>query len=307
MDKQFSVRVSSEKIVGEILDDLQRSMNRAAVLFKTKEQAMSELFIPMGNEAAERAGLAEQVKPQEAEERFVLVEQVKPQEAEDGERVPQDLLKITGRNWIETIREIHANPSIKINVGDYMYIRVDVPSCTIDDVEFETLTFAGKAVCVDLIAASSDHPYPVFQFEDIVMWNKILSFMDKEPGCFKGSVLNRYLNTKFVEAFYGAQDVFMPNLDSDKISIPTATEVFGTHDEFFNSCNYLYTAHARQFEFYKKKTNCVKKYDGVVYSWWTRTVSGSKDLYFRVDTDGAFGTGEPRCNLGVSPIFCIQR
>jgi hypothetical protein len=287
-----SVPIRAHKLVSEILGDLEGAMQRAAHFFKNGDEAMYGLFTPMALMAIQNAGLE---SPKMANR-----EGGQYDTPYRGER--RDLLAITQTdNWVDAIQKIHKGHSTglyqpKVKPGDYIRIPVKVPTCEINDLEFEKLDVDAEAVVADVIDGRV-----IFQFEEVLFFSAINN-EDTNKGGFDSSDLSSYLNDPFMTVFAQIKDCMVKNKHERYITLPTKFEVFGEGDNKDGNWKDGY-----QLELFKKIKNRIRVKDNDTQWWWLSTpYAASAANFCYVLHIGLTGNYDASAVGGCAPAFCIS-
>jgi hypothetical protein len=288
---ELSVPERAHELVSEILGDLEKSMRRAANLFKSGEEVYNSLFNPMALMAIDHAGL----EPPKIMDRR---EDVRSYMLYQGEH--RDLLVLTqSDNWVIAIQKIHRrgpyNPFM-VKVGDYINIPVTVPEYEINGMQFEKLDIMAEAVVADVIDGKV-----IFQFEK-ALFSSAINKSETTAGGFPASNLSIYLNEVFITIFNRVKEYMMLNNYGKLITLPTKYEVFGAGK--VGDVNW--TKEPVQLEYFKDVKNRIRVKDNDTVWWWLSSVfAGSAAAFCNSDSGGAASHYSASSVGGCAPAFCV--
>jgi hypothetical protein len=185
-----------------------------------------------------------------------------------------------------------------LSIGDFILASFDVPAASHKGVDFDALHIQNAKV--HIIEIKKDKI--VFNFDEVIFRSGI-NAKDKNTGGFRESALAEYLNAEFLDALK-ISDLLSPNNDGNKISLPTAFEVFGNEDYWEPVCNFAKGAY--QLDFFKGIKNRIKVQDNDTTWWWLSSPSASSAADFcGCDGGGDGGSSSASAVGGVAPVFCV--
>ncbi|GHV89900.1 hypothetical protein AGMMS50268_04030 [Spirochaetia bacterium] len=293
---ELAVPVRAQKLVSEILGDLESSMQRAAHFFKSGEEAYDHLFMPMALMAIHRAGL-------DSPKLAVRRGDVQYDTPYRGER--RDLLAVTQTDyWIDAIQKIRSSHITgyynglnfyDIKPGDYLRIPIKVPPCETNGLKFGKLDTVAEAVVADVI-----NDKIIFQFEEILFFSAI-NRENTSKGGFQNSDLSIYLNDSFMSVFGRVKEFMVPNKYGKLITLPTKYEIFGEGDDENGNWNDGY-----QLEYFKKIKNRIRTFENDTRCSWTSTPAGATTFAYVGLIGVANYNVASYTEGGVAPAFCIS-
>jgi len=298
-----------EKLVAEttesIFSGFSKSVSRVAALFETPDDALDKFIIPELQVALKHAIPILKVGD------TTLLNKGTP--VYNGEiRNLSYLLGQSGNilSFEETIKAVYSRANMNnanFLSGDYVLVSAEVPAVTIDGYKFDAVSIKDAR----LVVMGSLTDAVLFNFEDILLRAPI-EYKGRNEGGFSKSLLAKYLNEHFLEYLFGeVKQYLLPNKDGLKVSLPTRTEVFGSHEEYPDDTNW--TKYNVRHSYFKKCVNRVKvEHDDPDNTWffWTSTpYSGtSYNAFIVVDNGGSVGSIYV-CGTGggVSPVICVAK
>ena len=213
-----------------------------------------------------------------------------------------DLVRFLGaedwRHAFSLVQEvIRADSSSALNVGDFIWVKFDVPATERQGVKFKSLSVNAKVIIVE-----ADSSKVIFGFDEILFLSPI-NTRDKNDGGFSAAPLAEYLHNEFSDAM-GISDVLLPNHEGNDISLFTATEIFGEEEYWKPSSNW--DEDPLQLCYFRKIKNRIKVWDDDTHWWWTSSLSASSASNFcRVNINGNSFTNQASAVGGVAPAFCV--
>jgi hypothetical protein len=216
-----------------------------------------------------------------------------------------DLMRfLRARDWrhaFNLVQEVLRSDSSLFNLGDFLRVEFDVPAATHDGVDFPALHIKADVQIVEVVNDKA-----IFNFEEIIFCSAI-NAKDTNKGGIHASALAKYLNTEFLTAF-GISDVLLDCNgtwevgNAHKISIPTATEIFGDSEYWEPESNF---DEPEQHSFFRKIKNRIKVFEDDTHWYWTASARASSAALFCRGSSGASSHHSASAVGGVAPAFCV--
>ena len=205
-------------------------------------------------------------------------------------------------DWRETLCHIRnlakAGLARAFNPGDFILASFDVPAATRKGVDFKALHL--RDTKIQIVEVQADKV--IFNFDEVI-FRASINAKNQNAGGFKESALAEYLNAEFLE-YIGIGEALAPNKDGQKITLPTATEVFGDDDYWEPASNF--SGDPRQFDFFKAMKNRIKVQDNDTTWWWLASPSAASAAYFCSCASYGFSYHNTASAVGgVAPAFCV--
>jgi hypothetical protein len=232
---------------------------------------------------------------------FLVTEITGPVERDPGETC--NLQRLLGAsNWRHALsltqEVIRAGKIAALNVGDFVWVKFDVPAASHDGVEFPALHVDEKVIIINV-----DDDKVIFNFDDIIFQSAI-NDNDKNEGGFSASALAKYLNNEFLDAM-GISDMLLANHDGLKISLPTTLELFGDKECWAAESNYFEEPH--QIKYFKNEKNRMKSWENETDWYWTTAsaLDSPAAWFYGVTGTGFCASSSASVVGGVAPVFCV--
>jgi len=204
------------------------------------------------------------------------------------------------RHAFSLVQDIAENgdPAL-FNMGDFIPVEFDVPAASHDGLDFPARHIKGKVQIIEVM----DNKV-LFGFDEII-FKSAINAKDKNEGGFSQSALAKYLNTEFYNAM--GVNVLTENNDGLFISLPTATELFGDDEDYWEpETNYF--DEPEQLSYFTNTKNRIMVWEDDTHWYWTSSKRASSAASFCIcgnngdsGNDGASSVG------GVAPVLCVAK
>jgi hypothetical protein len=209
---------------------------------------------------------------------------------------------LMAEDWRDALYQIHEmvqdGKTAGFNPGDFILVSFDVPEANHKGVNFEALQI--RDAKIQIVEIQNDKI--IFNFDEILFLSAI-NAKDKNEGGFRESALAEYLNTEFLNALDLSEEL-IPNNDAQKISIPTACELFGNEKYWEATSNFFDKPH--QIDFFKSIKNRIKVWEEDTHWYWLASPRASSAAGFCIcGTNGRSTSSNASAVGGVAPAFCV--
>jgi len=193
-------------------------------------------------------------------------------------------------------------PAEDLNLGDFIRVKFDVPAASYDGVKFPALHVDGKVLIVE-----AEDGKALFNFDEII-FKSAINARDTNKGGFSETALAKYLNNEFLDAM-GISDVLLANKDGQRISLPTAYELFGEDDErWAPETNFFDEDDPSQLSYFRQIKNRIKVWEDDTHWYWTSSVRASSAAHFAHCNNYGYSSGSYASAVGgVAPLLCVAK
>jgi hypothetical protein len=205
-------------------------------------------------------------------------------------------------DWVSTARAIaevaRSGNNGLIRPGDYFMVPVKAEGGTFGGLDFEALDIPETELTV--VRTTPDGKI-IFNFEEVLFYSAA-NLKNTSEGGFRKSALCEYLNGPFLAALDPIRDVLTKNKDGNRVTLPTAFEVFG--DDYWGKDG-NWEESPTQFEYFRKVKNRIRVKDNDTRWWWLSTAIATLFAYVYYDGDAYGDAFASIAYGGVAPAFCV--